>query len=684
MSRIFVTNEDNQRAVCQAKSIKPLDKKRAVLYTITTDQISQAETMYNNLPKRVFQLLKEYGINDFPSLLSHKQSLQQQLNKLKPSKTIDTLESYLSFLNDSLIQNKVDYSSAQNHGLKIDLDDYPPQFLDLPIIYFYETFSSRVIKRLYEQDVYLLRDLYKKSGDNHTMYSYWKNILDTETLSYFSSSMNENVVEFSKGVQKFLEFNNITDVHTLKKDISSYEKFKKYPIGNRSIYFEIYDALTGDTFKLNEIREYINANFCGKIAILLKQINTVDRGVFLKRYFENKTLEEIGQILGLTRERVRQIESKSIFFIKPIIDLLLNFELEKYPNLKKIVESRPLLYPEEKHLLYFLDDTENSILNLLSLSSKVSIIKTGNKDYIISFRETNSIKFEDINNYIKKYKIENLKNNFSDDEITHLYYLLIAENLIIQNDIEKQFVQELLRSLLTKRFLMTIDDKKIHIKNTAISKTSLIKNILKKYGPLHFKEVKKYLYSEYGINVTDRNVNATLSREGMFVNVGRGIYDTKDSNLSGKTIIQLATDYLIKNMQPKSLHDIESYVLTRKKIKKSSIGAILLSKPNIFGRTEDGLFGLRIWNNFQYTNNTKQYRKYSVSIREAFNSLRKSGALDTPFTLNEYIERVSQTYNSETSTKRITIYTLFTQLEKEGVLININYNKRTKRWMIKN
>jgi hypothetical protein len=137
-------------------------------------------------------------------------------------------------------------------------------------------------------------------------------------------------------------------------------------------------------------------------------------------------------------------------------------------------------------------------------------------------------------------------------------------------------------------------------------------------------------------------------------------------------------------MQPKSLHDIESYVLTRKKIKKSSIGAILLSKPNIFGRTEDGLFGLRIWNNFQYTNNTKQYRKYSVSIREAFNSLRKSGALDTPFTLNEYIERVSQTYNSETSTKRITIYTLFTQLEKEGVLININYNKRTKRWMIKN
>lgn len=671
--------------VCQVFLAETLDNVGARLYIIHMSQISDAEIKYLNLPKRVIQLLKEHGINDFPSLLSNLQILQKQLNKLEPSKTLDKLENYLLFLNDSLLQNKISYEPEQNYDLKVNFNDnYPTQFLDLPIIYFYKTLSSRIIKILYEQEIYFLRDLYKKSEDNHMMYLYWENILNTETFKYLSMDRTEKRVEFSKGVQKFLEFNNISDIHTLKKDISSYEEFKKYPIGNREIYFEIHEALVENAFKFNDVGEYLNADFCRKIALLLKQIHTVDRGVFYKRYFENKTLEEIGQTLGLTRERVRQIESKSIVLIKPVFDLLLDSEIKKYPNLRKVIESRPLLYPEEKHLLHFLDDTEKSILNLLFLSSKVSVVNTGNKDYILSFIETASIKFEDINSYIKKYKIKNLKTNFDDDKITHLYYLLIAENLITQNNTEESFVKEFLRSLLTKRFLMTIDDKKVYLKNTAISRVHLLENILKKYGPLHFKEVKRYLISDYGINVTDRNVHATLTREGMFVNVGRGIYDTKDSNLSGKTIIQLVTDFLIENMCPQSLRDIESYVLSRKKINKASIGATLLYKPQIFGKTEDGLFGLRIWGNYQYKNKTKQHKKYSVSTRSAFNFLQKSGELSAPFTTDEYIEHVSRIYNSETPTNRITIYSLLSKLEKEGALININYNKRTKRWMIKN
>jgi RNA polymerase primary sigma factor len=45
------------------------------------------------------------------------------------------------------------------------------------------------------------------------------------------------------------------------------------------------------------------------------------RQVLIMRYMHDMTLEQIGQALGVTRERVRQIESKAIRMIRARHDL---------------------------------------------------------------------------------------------------------------------------------------------------------------------------------------------------------------------------------------------------------------------------------------------------------------------------------------------------------------------------
>lgn len=48
---------------------------------------------------------------------------------------------------------------------------------------------------------------------------------------------------------------------------------------------------------------------------IYKKLGKKTYGVLKARLYERKTLEEVGKEFGVTRERIRQIEHKGIFFI---------------------------------------------------------------------------------------------------------------------------------------------------------------------------------------------------------------------------------------------------------------------------------------------------------------------------------------------------------------------------------
>lgn len=62
------------------------------------------------------------------------------------------------------------------------------------------------------------------------------------------------------------------------------------------------------------------------------------RTVLVLRYLEGMTLEQVGQIMGVTRERVRQIENKAIRMLRARPEL----RERATAILREIDENRPL------------------------------------------------------------------------------------------------------------------------------------------------------------------------------------------------------------------------------------------------------------------------------------------------------------------------------------------------------
>lgn len=62
----------------------------------------------------------------------------------------------------------------------------------------------------------------------------------------------------------------------------------------------------------------LNFDFELKVAVreLLETLNNQQRTVIILRFFGGYTLEEVGEVLGVTRERIRQVEAKALRILR--------------------------------------------------------------------------------------------------------------------------------------------------------------------------------------------------------------------------------------------------------------------------------------------------------------------------------------------------------------------------------
>ena len=80
-----------------------------------------------------------------------------------------------------------------------------------------------------------------------------------------------------------------------------FAKYKKEP-------FESFETLE-DTYEMPEVLDFEIKN---AITQVLSTLTPREERVIRERFFNNKTLEEVGQTFSVTRNRIRQIEAKAL------------------------------------------------------------------------------------------------------------------------------------------------------------------------------------------------------------------------------------------------------------------------------------------------------------------------------------------------------------------------------------
>lgn len=97
-------------------------------------------------------------------------------------------------------------------------------------------------------------------------------------------------------------------------------------LNDRKVRDEVYNLDCVCHVKSGGVKELIspievtelNFDFELKVAVqeLLKTLNNQQRTVIILRFFGGYTLEEVGEVLGVTRERIRQVEAKALRILR--------------------------------------------------------------------------------------------------------------------------------------------------------------------------------------------------------------------------------------------------------------------------------------------------------------------------------------------------------------------------------
>jgi len=305
---------------------------------------------------------------------------------------------------------------------------------------------------------------------------------------------------------------------------------------------------------------------------------------------ERKTLESIGDIYGITRERVRQIENASIEAIRKHP----NFELTEpvFNELKETLEEKKGGVVAEHHFLESLSDdkqTKNHIHFLLVLGKP--FIKIKEDDYINHTWTTEEKKAKTVHDVLRAlHKKVAKEETISEEEL----FSFLKKNLTEKfSDIPEE---EILRSWL---HISKAVDKNIlgewgsagspiiHPKSTK----DLAYLVLKKQGsPMHFSEVANFISNLFSRKAHSETVHNELIKDGRFVLVGRGLYALNEWGYKPGVIRDVIAD-IIKSSGPLTKEEIVKRVLKERYVKENTI-LVNLQNKNFFRRAQDRKYNI--------------------------------------------------------------------------------------------
>ena len=298
---------------------------------------------------------------------------------------------------------------------------------------------------------------------------------------------------------------------------------------------------------------------------------------------QKETLEQIGDMLSITRERVRQLE-KAI-----LIRLRIGAEDSKIPELapaEKIIirnlteMGRVAKISDLADKIYGRTATPAEMAGLSFLggiSTNLTLIEENDKYYsaigIAEYGDEKTIKakVDEVVKVIKTNKqpmtIDQLDNSLNYEHPDHI-----------------KAVASISKSLATLNGLWgllkwpTVNPKSIRDKIYVVLETAK--------EPMHFSDIAKTISdsSFKRKNVTIQAIHNELIKDSRFVLIGRGIYALSDWGYAKGTVSEIIANIMRKAGEPLTREEIVKQVLKSRKVKETTI-LLNLQNKDLFTKT---------------------------------------------------------------------------------------------------
>ncbi len=307
-------------------------------------------------------------------------------------------------------------------------------------------------------------------------------------------------------------------------------------------------------------------------------------------YDRRETLEQIGELLGITRERVRQLEKAIIIRLKIAADenkisSVSSFEkifIRNLTELGRIARVQDLT----DHLLGRTSDQRERahVAFIAELSPNLTVVDENDNYFhaigIAEYGDDKKIKNEvdEIVKVIKKHgeplTVEQIHNQLSYEHPSHIRALATVSKLLAHLKDDWGLVK-----------WPTVNPKNIRDKIYVI--------LAEKGKPMHFSEIAKSIKgsSFKRKDVTTQAIHNELIKDKRFVLIGRGIYALDTWGFSKGTVSDIIVDVLRKSETPLHRDEIVKRVLKSRQVKETTILLNLQSKPQ-FKRVAKATYSL--------------------------------------------------------------------------------------------
>ena len=323
------------------------------------------------------------------------------------------------------------------------------------------------------------------------------------------------------------------------------------------------------------------------LSILPKRARDILEKRFGLKDGNTMTLEAIGKIYGITRERVRQIENFAINTIKK--SEIYKKERPVFEELEKLLYSLGGVVSEEDLLSYISNDknTRNHILFFLVLGD--------------SFK-----KQKEDNHFKHRWIIDEEESKKVHESLKKLYESLSDEDIIPEGEMITRFLENLKdisekykNEEIAKRWLSVskkIDKNSLGEWGIAESPNIKVRGmrdyaflVIRKHGnPMHFSEVAKVIEKSFNKKAHVATCHNELIKDPRFVLVGRGLYALKEWGYASGVVRDVIREILQK-AGPLTRQEIIDKVLKERYVKPNTI-VVNLQNPKYFKKDKNSRY----------------------------------------------------------------------------------------------
>lgn len=305
-------------------------------------------------------------------------------------------------------------------------------------------------------------------------------------------------------------------------------------------------------------------------------------------YDRKETLEQIGELLGITRERVRQLEKA----------IMIRLKIAAEDNLPHIANV-------EKQFIRHLHDL-GRVAKVQDLTARVTDQQNDRSRAHVAFLAEIAPRLAVVDENDHYHHAVGIKEHHDETQIKEHVDTIVAA---IKKHGEPISIEDLhtkvdhahpnhVRALASvSKDLASLKDKWGLTKWPTVNPKNIrdkIYVILQENGkPLHFSEIAKAIKgSDFRRkDVTTQAIHNELIKDGRFVLIGRGIYALKDWGYSKGTVADIITDILKEESGPLHRDEIVKRVLKHRQVKETTILLNLQGKQR-FTRVAKATYGL--------------------------------------------------------------------------------------------